>query len=188
MATGEAEQALRAYVEYLRDLGVYDFYRHGEPVYADAAPVVEQAASQPVSAAAPRVEEVTPQRPVEAPRPVAAAVPPAPKSVPAASVPQQPSVPPVRDFLEPPIAKLISFNDLAPLPAEKIAAGARPAALAAIQEEIGDCTRCPLAYAGRKKIVFADGDPNARLMFVGEGPGADEDAQGIPFVARQVSC
>ncbi len=53
----------------------------------------------------------------------------------------------------------------------------KPAALTAIQEEIGDCTRCPLAYAGRRKIVFADGDPNARLMFVGEGPGADEDTR-----------
>ncbi len=38
--------------------------------------------------------------------------------------------------------------------------------------------------AGRNKIVFGDGDPNARLMFVGEGPGADEDAQGLPFVGR----
>ncbi len=53
-----------------------------------------------------------------------------------------------------------------------------------IQEEIGDCTRCPLAYAGRHKIVFGDGDPGARLMFVGEGPGADEDALGLPFVGK----
>src|SRR6201999_378104 len=41
-----------------------------------------------------------------------------------------------------------------------------------------------LAYAGRHKIVFADGDPNAQLMFVGEGPGADEDASGLPFVGK----
>ena len=60
----------------------------------------------------------------------------------------------------------------------------RPAALVAIRAEIGDCTRCPLAFQGRHTIVFADGDPNARLMFVGEGPGADEDAQGLPFVGR----
>ena len=59
----------------------------------------------------------------------------------------------------------------------------RAAALRLIQEDIGDCTRCAL-HAGRNKIVFADGDPNARLMFVGEGPGADEDAQGLPFVGR----
>ena len=59
----------------------------------------------------------------------------------------------------------------------------RAAALQIIREDIGDCTRCAL-HKGRKKIVFADGDPNARLMFVGEGPGADEDAQGLPFVGR----
>ena len=80
--------------------------------------------------------------------------------------------------------KLISFNDLAPIPAEIILPADRPAALHAIQEEIGDCTRCPLAYAGRHKIVFGDGSPTARLMFVGEGPGADEDAQGLPFVGK----
>ena len=60
----------------------------------------------------------------------------------------------------------------------------RHAALEAIRADIGDCTRCPLAFQGRHTIVFADGDPNARLMFVGEGPGADEDAQGLPFVGR----
>lgn len=60
----------------------------------------------------------------------------------------------------------------------------RAAALLAIQQEIGDCTRCPLAFQGRHRIVFGDGDPNAELMFVGEGPGADEDAQGVPFVGR----
>ncbi len=57
-------------------------------------------------------------------------------------------------------------------------------ALQLIREEIGDCTRCPLAFQGRHTIVFGDGDPRARLMFVGEGPGADEDAQGLPFVGR----
>ena len=60
----------------------------------------------------------------------------------------------------------------------------RTTALEAIRADIGDCTRCPLAFQGRHKIVFADGDPAARLMFVGEGPGADEDAQGLPFVGR----
>ena len=59
----------------------------------------------------------------------------------------------------------------------------RASALRIIREDIGDCTRCAL-HKGRNKIVFADGDPNARLMFVGEGPGADEDAQGLPFVGR----
>ena len=59
----------------------------------------------------------------------------------------------------------------------------RKAALQVIREDIGDCTRCAL-HKGRHTIVFADGSPTARLMFVGEGPGADEDAQGLPFVGR----
>ncbi len=59
----------------------------------------------------------------------------------------------------------------------------KPAALKAIREEIGDCTRCRL-HKGRTKLVFGVGNVNADLMFVGEGPGADEDAQGEPFVGR----
>ena len=86
--------------------------------------------------------------------------------------------------LQAPMPKPVSFDALAPLPAEIVPAGQRAAALEAVRAEIGDCTRCPLAYAGRHTIVFADGDPNATLMFVGEGPGADEDAQGLPFVGK----
>ena len=52
-----------------------------------------------------------------------------------------------------------------------------------IHADIGDCTRCKL-HRGRNKIVFGDGNPNAELMFVGEGPGRDEDMQGLPFVGR----
>lgn len=50
-----------------------------------------------------------------------------------------------------------------------------------IREEIGDCRRCKLCK-GRTHIVFGVGNPRADLMFVGEAPGADEDAQGVPFV------
>jgi len=57
-------------------------------------------------------------------------------------------------------------------------------ALKIIREDLGDCTRCPLHKQGRKQIVFGVGDPRAELMFVGEGPGADEDEQGEPFVGR----
>jgi DNA polymerase len=55
--------------------------------------------------------------------------------------------------------------------------------LVGIRQDIGECTRCAL-HKGRNKIVFGDGNPQAQLVFVGEGPGADEDAQGIPFVGR----
>jgi len=171
----EPEQQLRAYVEYLRDLGVYDLYRRGDPVYEaksalPAAPVVV-AVPDPV-----RTEQtvLSMRQPVQ--------------QQPAATSPRQTvssfSPSPRREFPESEIAKLVSFDNLAPLPEARLAAADRAAALEAIREEIGDCTRCPLAYAGRRKIVFADGDPNARLMFVGEGPGADEDTQGLPFVGK----
>ena len=55
--------------------------------------------------------------------------------------------------------------------------------LAAVSDELGDCTRCKLSET-RKTIVFGSGNPNADLVFVGEGPGADEDEQGLPFVGR----
>lgn len=84
---------------------------------------------------------------------------------------ESPAIPPRKPISAPPQAGGI-------VPPEQ-----RAAALQIIRDDIGDCTRCAL-HKGRNKIVFADGDPNARLMFVGEGPGADEDAQGLPFVGR----
>ena len=52
-----------------------------------------------------------------------------------------------------------------------------------IRAELGDCRRCKLC-SGRTNIVFGVGNPKAELVFVGEGPGADEDEQGIPFVGK----
>jgi uracil-DNA glycosylase family 4 len=70
-----------------------------------------------------------------------------------------------------------SFDSLTPVVQDKAAA------LKAIREDIGDCTRCRLCK-GRKNIVFGVGNVNADIMLVGEGPGADEDEQGEPFVGR----
>jgi uracil-DNA glycosylase family 4 len=58
------------------------------------------------------------------------------------------------------------------------------AILDAVAAEAAGCTKCPLAYQGRTQVVFGMGNPNADLMFVGEGPGAEEDRQGLPFVGR----
>ncbi len=60
---------------------------------------------------------------------------------------------------------------------------APPATLTEVREELGECTRCKL-HGHRTQIVFGVGNPKARLVFVGEAPGADEDAQGEPFVGR----
>lgn len=58
-----------------------------------------------------------------------------------------------------------------------------PTALELVAEEARTCTRCALA-AGRTNVVFGMGDPDADLMFIGEGPGQQEDEQGLPFVGR----
>jgi DNA polymerase len=186
------EQQLRAYVEYFRDLGVYELYRRDSP-QVDMPERWRELLAQPKAAAAQTAKTAadvaaSPQRGMPQARPAAGAVKP----------PTQPRIPQTRVEPEPPrsyfealpqelqapMPKPVSFDALAPLPAGIMPAGQRAAALEAVQAEIGDCTRCPLAYAGRHTIVFADGDPNATLMFVGEGPGADEDAQGLPFVGK----
>jgi len=150
---------LRDYVEYFRDLGVHDFYRRGEPG-AVTLPEVEVVAAASVPVAIPLIANAA----------IASA----------ATVSAAPVVLEGSELT----GRLVSFDDLAPLPETRVAPEHRAAALKAIQDDIGDCTRCPLAYAGRRKIVFADGDPSARLMFVGEGPGADEDTTGVPFVGK----
>ncbi len=61
--------------------------------------------------------------------------------------------------------------------------GGRDEALVRLRSEIGDCRRCKLS-AGRRNIVFGEGRADARLMFIGEGPGKDEDIQGRPFVGE----
>jgi len=152
-------QSLRAWLEYYRDIGVSSFYRNGQP---DS------------------VFDVLPA--LETPAPIAHPAPPQPSTFPITPSPQEP------DIARASANQLISFTQLVPQPAP-IPPAARPAALAAIRGELiphsgAACTRCALAYAGRHKIVFGDGNPNAELMFVGEGPGADEDEQGIPFVGR----
>jgi uracil-DNA glycosylase len=142
------------------------------------AETVSLAAVDPV----PVVKDVVSALPTQTPV-VERQVTPVPIAVSAALVPTA-SLPSRPQFLEPPIAKLVSFDDLVPLPSTRVDVSQKAEALTSIRTEIGDCTRCPLAYAGRRTIVFGDGDANARLMFVGEGPGADEDTSGVPFVGK----
>ena len=66
---------------------------------------------------------------------------------------------------------------------EKLPVLNKSAALTEIRADIGECTRCRL-HKGRTKLVFGVGNVDADIMFVGEGPGADEDKQGEPFVGR----
>jgi uracil-DNA glycosylase family 4 len=185
MQASDTEQPIRAYLEYFRDLGVHDFYRRDVVWDGSVATLAEMRPN-----VAPAMEDESPDGIAEHPAATPAAVPVDREPVrvergvvsgPAAAVelPSPTAMVPERLDLKP-----ISFDKLAPLPEIRVAPEEREAALRVLQAEIGDCTRCPLAYGGRHSIVFGDGNPRARLMFVGEGPGADEDASGVPFVGK----
>jgi uracil-DNA glycosylase family 4 len=149
--------ALVERVRFYRDLGLTEFYRR--PVDPALLAAVE---------AAEAAGEIQPQA-----APVAAAEPAATLFAELQPSPSQENHP------NSPRTPLTAALEVA----AEVSAADHAAALNIIREEIGDCTRCVL-HKGRHKLVFGDGDPNARLMFVGEGPGADEDAQGLPFVGR----
>ncbi|MGD1065175.1 MAG: uracil-DNA glycosylase [Terracidiphilus sp.] len=155
-------EALAERLRFYRDLGLTDFYRRDvEPAAAIDDPKLGRSVAEELAE-----REGLLQAAIEA------------AAQPAAETPVQ-----QRNFFteEPTIKSRKTFH--APEIGVVVPVEARAAALQAIREDIGDCTRCAL-HKGRHSIVFADGSPTARLMFVGEGPGADEDAQGLPFVGR----
>jgi uracil-DNA glycosylase len=155
----DAFQELAARLEFYRELGIYDFYRRGDSSGARMALPVEEVAPEPEPAVV-----TIPEAP--------------PASIPPATIPviEEKIIPSRTLVSNQPVPPLVSFGPV--LPPEQ-----RQGALEAVRELIGDCQRCRLAQ-GRTKLVFGVGDANAQLMFVGEGPGADEDAQGLPFVGR----
>ncbi len=151
---------LRNWLKYYRALGFTHLY--GRPaVQPDLA---EERAPATVNPA-----------PAENRRLSAQAAPPGPASpIPRATKPRTPTPKPDDSVLAPPlVAKRAGlFDGVAPRET-----------LEKIREDLGDCRRCKL-WNGRKTIVFGSGNPQAALLFVGEGPGADEDEQGLPFVGR----
>ena len=172
-----------------RDLGVGEFDVRARatspaPPAAPAAPeeteMREPTTTAPVAARAARTREAAPAPRAAAPTGDAAATRSrAPRAAAAAATPA---------------AEVLATNaadaatnaaDAAAIAAILEAERGRPeAALERLRGEvIGDCRRCRLCE-GRTKLVFGVGDPHARLMFVGEGPGADEDLKGEPFVGR----
>jgi uracil-DNA glycosylase len=155
------QQALSARMRFYREMGLGELYRR--PV-------------DPGLAASLAARDVEPVLPLTMPDPEPELAAPVVDSAPvlpgfSAIISEDKAIPVRKTFAaQPEIAPAVAPAD-------------RAAALQAIRDDIGDCTRCAL-HKGRNKIVFADGSAEARLLFVGEGPGADEDAQGLPFVGR----
>jgi len=94
-------------------------------------------------------------------------------------------VPPGAPVVAVPTAPPVVDDPVTRVAPEQIALGTQlgEETLEAVRGDLGDCQRCKLA-PHRTRLVFGVGSPKARLVFVGEGPGADEDAQGEPFVGR----
>ena len=156
--------ALAERLRFYRDLGLTEFYRR--PVEA-ASSETQEAATPPSQSAAPDAEPAAQNELNPAVRP----------AEPGAS-PVQPNF-----FGEEPTIKTRKGFSAPPQIAAAVPVEERAAAMRMVREDLGECTRCAL-HRGRNTIVFGVGNPAARLMFVGEGPGADEDAQGLPFVGR----
>jgi uracil-DNA glycosylase len=136
----------------------------------DLYDIVRQLRAELEWAARTGIEPVAFEAPKAPAQPTIISGPPAPAisslpSVPPPSAPERPAAPGPRIY------------------PELVQLGERPK-LGDIREVIGDCTRCKLSRLGRTQVVFGVGNPSAELMFVGEGPGADEDRQGEPFVGK----
>ncbi len=182
----EAAAALRAQIGFLRDLGVHDFYRRGSAPLAPAEPGLKAQYEPQYDVQNEPVLTGSASEPAAKPEPIAAA---SGSLTPTVTEPRPHPIAAFQaEFQEDHEIAARKRAQPAPLPlvlpGEVLPPAERAGALAAIRAQIGDCTRCPLAFAGRHTIVFGDGDPNARLLFVGEGPGADEDAQGVPFIGK----
>jgi uracil-DNA glycosylase len=156
-----------AWLQYFEDLGLDKFYvdRAVAPLASELQPVEQTNAGAASVAPAPGSMPVVPS--VSEPKPAPALAPFASKfvnkSAPSKSAPI---------FAAPKASSLFESADRVV-----------NETLEDIRADIGDCTRCRLCEQ-RKKIVFGDGSAKAELVFIGEGPGRDEDIQGIPFVGR----
>ena len=163
------EQLLDATIRHLEDLksrGVRYVAVAPETLRSLAqTPSRAQSAARPAPPAAPTFRAAPVSAPV-APRIVPAPAPVRTTPVVVAPVPATPAVP-----VSPPAIRTVAPGDKA-------------AAMAALRERTMICIQCPHLAASRKNVVFGVGDINARLMFVGEAPGADEDEQGEPFVGK----
>jgi uracil-DNA glycosylase len=154
------EEQVKDWLRYGEELGLGPYYRDRAPLHQPSGPMAIDAAAE----SAPAVTAAAAVRPVpdislSASLKSAASAKPASTSAPAIVAPA--SLPSLFESID----RIVDDS------------------LPRIREDIGDCTRCKL-HKGRTNIVFGVGNPKAELMFVGEGPGHDEDIKGEPFVGR----
>jgi uracil-DNA glycosylase len=154
------EEQVKDWLRYGEDLGLSPYYRDRPPLHAIAA-----AAAAPVAAHGVAPSSADSAAPVTISATASAVM--------AAAAPGRAPAAPAATILFPATAPSL-FEVI-----ERIEGDTLPR----IREDIGDCTRCKL-HKGRTKIVFGSGNSSAALMFVGEGPGRDEDLSGEPFVGR----
>jgi uracil-DNA glycosylase len=143
-----------------------------------ARPLEGATLREPLASSVPRTESVArveSSPPSVRPEPTSA---PAPREVAAPGAPTPRFATPVFQASAP------SLFEEPGLDANPIPATERPALLKVLATEVSACTKCTELAETRTQTVFADGSPTARLMFIGEAPGADEDRQGVPFVGR----
>jgi uracil-DNA glycosylase family 4 len=180
----ELAAAVRAYVEWQVETGAAGLPVEASPSAVLTALGAGPPASAPARAPAAGAPVARPQAargPVEAPAfaaPAWSAPPVTSAAPPAAAHPPAPPAPPVA--AAPVAAAPVTAPAAAPRAAEA-SPDERRTRLALLAEEVRSCTRCVL-HQTRRKTVFSRGDPFAELIFVGEGPGGEEDVQGLPFV------
>src|SRR5215510_4589218 len=149
-----ANEKLKQRLRFYEDLGLAPFYRGR--VSPPRGPVRPELPASASPPASRIIEESTLPKPA----------------------PNPPAAPPAAGSGQPLVQRTSSGPSLF-----DAASAAAAETLTQIRDDLGECTRCKL-HSTRHKIVFGDGSRKAQLIFVGEGPGADEDAQGLPFVGR----
>ena len=196
----QAREALKSLAEtvaeaatYLRELGVEGLEASEPDAERPRARSPEKSKAAKPNAVPPAlVRNASAERPTPAPTqpPPPKPSPPEPSTAPPRVAGEPPSIlnqkampkKPVRTpSPDPPEPRETLFGDITPK--DELSLAQPGETFEDIRRDVGECVRCPL-HQGRNTIVHTEGSPTARLMFVGEAPGADEDATGRPFVGR----
>lgn len=187
----ELVRQAKEHLRYYQELGITEL---GE---AERLPTLSALANAKAAPTAPvEFKTLLPTAPIESKAP--APTPPAKLTAPTPAVSSLPPMPPLIAMPDSPLLTLpltkqeampksedapSLFGELESTPSVATPATPVNETLEDIRREMGDCQRCKL-WTTRTNLVFGEGSPQAQLMFVGEGPGADEDATGRPFVGR----